>query len=106
MMFRKEPFFHGHDNYDQLVKIAKILGTDDLVNYLEKYNIELDQQFDGILERHSKKPLSKFISKENQTICPQEALDFLEACLLYDHSLRILPKESMEHPYFQPVVKM
>lgn len=26
MMFRKEPFFYGHDNYDQLVKIAKV-GT-------------------------------------------------------------------------------
>ena len=24
MIFRKEPFFHGHDNYDQLVKIAKV----------------------------------------------------------------------------------
>ena len=21
MIFRKEPFFHGHDNYDQLVKV-------------------------------------------------------------------------------------
>ena len=30
MIFRKEPFFHGHDNYDQLVKIAKVLGTDEL----------------------------------------------------------------------------
>lgn len=25
MIFRKEPFFYGHDNYDQLVKIAKVL---------------------------------------------------------------------------------
>lgn len=24
-IFRKEPFFYGHDNYDQLVKIAKVL---------------------------------------------------------------------------------
>jgi len=24
MLFRKEPFFHGHDNFDQLVKIAKV----------------------------------------------------------------------------------
>jgi hypothetical protein len=24
MIFRKEPFFHGHNNYDQLVKIAKV----------------------------------------------------------------------------------
>jgi hypothetical protein len=41
MIFRKEPFFHGHDNYDQLVKICKVLGTDDLYVYLERYNIDL-----------------------------------------------------------------
>lgn len=23
-IFRKEPFFYGHDNHDQLVKIAKV----------------------------------------------------------------------------------
>lgn len=28
MIFRKEPFFHGHDNYDQLVRIARVLGTE------------------------------------------------------------------------------
>jgi len=42
MIFRKEPFFHGHDNYDQLLRIAKVLGTDDLNEYLHKYRIELD----------------------------------------------------------------
>ncbi|KAF3526266.1 hypothetical protein F2Q69_00051516 [Brassica cretica] len=26
MIFRKEPFFYGHDNQDQLVKIAKVWG--------------------------------------------------------------------------------
>ena len=48
-IFRKEPFFHGHDNYDQLVKIAKVLGTDDLYHYIEKYDIALDPQYDEIL---------------------------------------------------------
>ncbi|KAH9608435.1 hypothetical protein KSS87_008708 [Heliosperma pusillum] len=28
MIFRKEPFFYGHDNYDQLVKIAKVFLND------------------------------------------------------------------------------
>ena len=50
-IFRKEPFFHGHDNYDQLVKIAKVLGTDELFAYLDKYDIELDAQYDDILGR-------------------------------------------------------
>lgn len=50
-IFRKEPFFHGHDNYDQLVKICKVLGTDELYAYLEKYDVELDPQYDDILGR-------------------------------------------------------
>lgn len=25
MIFRKEPFFHGHDNYDQVGKISSLL---------------------------------------------------------------------------------
>ena len=29
-IFRKEPFFYGHDNYDQLVKIAKVVNSSDL----------------------------------------------------------------------------
>uniref|UniRef100_A0A0D3D0D5 Casein kinase II subunit alpha n=1 Tax=Brassica oleracea var. oleracea TaxID=109376 RepID=A0A0D3D0D5_BRAOL len=46
MIFRKEPFFYGHDNQDQLVKIAKIPGTDELNAYLNKYQLELDAQLE------------------------------------------------------------
>ncbi|KAH0875805.1 hypothetical protein HID58_073167 [Brassica napus] len=46
MIFRKEPFFYGHDNQDQLVKIAKIPGTDELNAYLNKYQLELDVQLE------------------------------------------------------------
>jgi len=52
MIFRKEPFFHGNSNSDQLVKIAKVLGTEDLFDYLDKYEIELDAQYDDILGRY------------------------------------------------------
>lgn len=51
-IFRKEPFFHGHDNYDQLVKITKVLGTDELYSYIDKYNIRLDSQYDELLGRY------------------------------------------------------
>jgi casein kinase II subunit alpha len=86
MIFRKEPFFHGHDNYDQLVRIAKVrfgynmsyvwvceerwwsicililircvcwyvlqvLGTEELFEYLDKYQIDLDPRFNDILGR-------------------------------------------------------
>ncbi|KAK2657601.1 hypothetical protein Ddye_010653 [Dipteronia dyeriana] len=54
MIFRKEPFFYGHDNHDQLVKIAKVLGTDELNAYLNKYHLELDPQLDALVGRYSK----------------------------------------------------
>lgn len=107
MIFKKEPFFHGHDNYDQLVKIAKVkmhsssllptqmplivqlsltikpdhqlqvLGTDELFEYLDKYDLELDPHFDGILGRHSKKPWMRFVNAENQHLVSDEAVDLV-----------------------------
>lgn len=103
MIFRKEPFFHGHDNYDQLVKIAKVLGTDELYQYLEKYDIELDPHYDGILARHSKKPWHRFITAENQHLVSEDAIDFLSKLLRYDHAERVTAQEAMAHPYFLPV---
>lgn len=103
MIFKKEPFFHGHDNYDQLVKIAKVLGTDDLYAYLKKYDIELDSHFDDILERYPRKEWVKFITPENQRFVSKEALELLDGLLKYDHQTRLTAKEAMALPYFDPV---
>jgi len=103
MIFRKEPFFHGHDNYDQLVKIAKVLGTDELFAYLDKYDIELDAQYDDILGRYPRKHWNKFLTPENQRFVSSAAIDFLDKLLRYDHQERPTPTEAMAHPYFDPV---
>uniref|UniRef100_A0A0L8G8Y2 non-specific serine/threonine protein kinase n=2 Tax=Octopus bimaculoides TaxID=37653 RepID=A0A0L8G8Y2_OCTBM len=105
MIFRKEPFFHGHDNYDQLVRIAKVLGTDDLYGYINKYQIDLDPRFNDILGRHSKKRWERFVHGDNQHLVSPEALDFLDKLLRYDHQERLTAREAMEHPYFYPIVK-
>ena len=121
MIFRKEPFFHGHDNYDQLVRIAKVLGTEELFEYLDKYQIELDPRFNDILGRsvaslhqldsngiqtgslhcrHSRKRWERFVHSENQHLVSPEALDFLDKLLRYDHQERLTAREAMDHPYF------
>ncbi|OMO56506.1 hypothetical protein CCACVL1_26503 [Corchorus capsularis] len=96
MIFRKEPFFYGHDNYDQLVKIAKVLGTDELNAYLNKYRIELDPHLAALVGRHSRKPWSKFINADNQHLALPEAVDFLDKLLRYDHQERPTAKEAMK----------
>ncbi|KAK3181291.1 Casein kinase II subunit alpha' [Lecanicillium sp. MT-2017a] len=103
MIFRKEPFFHGQSNTDQLVKIAKVLGTDELYEYIDKYEIELDQQYDDILGRFQKKPWHSFVTSENQRFVSNEAIDFLDKLLRYDHQERLTAKEAQDHAYFDPV---
>jgi casein kinase II subunit alpha len=122
MIFRKEPFFHGNSNSDQLVKIAKVLGTDDLFEYLDRYDIELDAQYDDILSRFPKKPWQSFVNADNQRFVSEHALDFLDKLLRYDHQVcwvnvtnmyvrkindawqdRLTAQEAMNHEYFAPV---
>ncbi|XP_039009357.1 casein kinase II subunit alpha-2-like [Hibiscus syriacus] len=102
MIFQKEPFFYGHDNQD-LVKIAKVLGTDGLNAYLNKYHLELDLELDALVGRHSCKPWSKFINADNQHLVSPEAIDLLDKLLRYDHQDRLTAKEAVAHPYFSQV---
>ena len=100
MIFRREPFFHGHDNQDQLVKIARVLGTKDLHEYIEKYGLELDGNFMSLLGSHQRKPWERFITEDNKLLATDDALDLLNRMLVYDHQQRVTAKEAMEHPFF------
>uniref|UniRef100_A0A8C7ID77 non-specific serine/threonine protein kinase n=1 Tax=Oncorhynchus kisutch TaxID=8019 RepID=A0A8C7ID77_ONCKI len=100
MVFLKEPFFHGQDNYDQLVRIAKVLGTDELFGYLHKYHIELDTRFKDLLGQQTRKRWEQFVQTENQHLVTPEALDLLDKLLRYDHQQRLTAAEAMQHPYF------
>lgn len=103
MLFRKEPFFHGHDNSDQLVKIARVLGTDDLYVYIKRYGLELDPNLVQSIGKHTRKPWEKFMTSENRQLITPEALDLLDKMLVYDHAKRVTAAEAMEHPFFAPL---
>lgn len=49
-MFRKEHFFRGVDNDDQLLKILKTLGTLQFDEYLKTYSIHFETDHGGLLE--------------------------------------------------------
>lgn len=66
---RKEPFFHGNGNSDLLVRISKVLGTDALFEYLDKYKIELDSHYNDILRQFEKTPLEKLCEYRKQEAC-------------------------------------
>mmetsp|Transcript_62510 Transcript_62510/g.76526 ORF Transcript_62510/g.76526 Transcript_62510/m.76526 type:complete len:374 (+) Transcript_62510:57-1178(+) len=103
MIFIKEPFFHGRDNRDQLVKIAKVLGTSLLYEYVKKYDLRLDSSMKSFLGKYPVKPWNKFITNQNKKYISDEAIDFCDKLLRYDHQDRLTPSESMAHNYFKPV---
>jgi len=103
MIFRREPFFHGQDNQDQLLKIAKVLGTNDLYSYLHKYGIVLDPIFQQLLGVQTRRSWKNFVNSDNKHLAVPEAIDLLDKLLRYDHQERLTPREAMQHPYFNPV---
>mmetsp|Transcript_94289 Transcript_94289/g.266245 ORF Transcript_94289/g.266245 Transcript_94289/m.266245 type:complete len:341 (-) Transcript_94289:118-1140(-) len=107
MIFKKEPFFCGADNPDQLVKIAKVLGTDLLNDYIDSYDLEMDaetHQRMGAVTFPRREWMSFATEDNKDRVCP-EVIDLIDKMLRYDPASRVLPKEAMEHPFFEPVRK-
>ncbi|TID31384.1 hypothetical protein CANINC_000013 [Pichia inconspicua] len=104
IVFRKEPFFHGKSNTDQLVQIARVLGTDGLHNYLNKYDLILGPEYDG-LGHSARRPWTRFVNEKVVHLVSDEFLDLIDKILRYDHQERLTAREAMDHPYFDPVRK-
>jgi casein kinase II subunit alpha len=121
-MFRKEHFFRGSDNDDQLLKIMKALGTVHFDEYLKTYGIHFETDHAGLLDKcavlswlcptislicdcHSpasypSQPWTRFVTAENQQNISIESLDLLDKLLRYDHSERLTAREAQGHAYF------
>jgi len=103
IVFRRDPFFCGADNYDQLAKIASVLGTDELDAYLDKYGIRLDRQLSGLIGRRPRRAWSKYVAQGAEHLASPEAVDLIDRLLRYDHAERPTAREAMAHAYFAPV---
>lgn len=103
MMLRIDPFFKGSDNNDQLVKIAKVMGTDQLKEYMQRYKINMPSAIAKIIKNYPRVELEEFVSKNNQSVCSEAGFDLLRQMLVYDKNKRITPIQALGHPYFDPV---
>eukprot|EP00461_Guttulinopsis_vulgaris_P003696 UN03697 len=105
MIFKKEPFFCGQDNFHQLEVITGVTGTEELVDYLVKYQLNLQPEYDSILNVHQRIPWTQFINSANQHLCTPLALDLLSKMLIIDHQKRWTAEELMAHPFFAHIHK-
>jgi len=110
LLFRREPFFRGKDNVDQLGKIVAVLGPNDLLDYCDRVGVELTPELEASVSKYAPKagpdgtrrPWHHFVGGA----CPMpgdDALDLLTRLLVYDHSRRLTAREAMAHPFFDEV---
>lgn len=103
LVFQKEPFFHGTSNTDQLVKIVRVLGSEDFEKYLLKYEITLPSEFHD-MDQYIRRPWRRFINDSNRHLSDNdEVIDLLDNLLKYDHAERLTAREAMGHPWFEPI---
>ncbi|KAJ3129994.1 Casein kinase II subunit alpha [Nowakowskiella sp. JEL0407] len=109
MIFKTPVFFRGEDDIDQLNKIAEILGTHDLREYIRKFDMQrecnLAPDVDDLLRglNYEKVELKSFFNEENQDLATSEAIEVLEKMLMYNHMQRWSAEELMACKYFDDV---
>lgn len=103
MLFKREHFFRGSDNDDQLLRILRVLGTSAFDSYLKMYDITFKTCHEALLQEYPKQPWTRFITPDNQQLATPEAMDLLEKMLRYDHCQRLTAQEARSHAYFNVV---
>jgi len=101
IIFKKEPFFRGSDNRDQLLKIVRVCGTEQFDAWMDKYGLYISWR--NILGNHPVRTWNSFVNSENAHLSTPDALDLLGKLLKYDPVDRVTAKEAMAHPYFDSV---
>ena len=96
--------FPRKDNLDQLAKIASVLGTDDLLAYMAKYQIELTPEIHLVVAKYvgRRKAWTALMADG----CPPpsvDGLDLLDKLLKYDHQERWTAQQAMQHRFFDAV---
>ena len=107
LLFRREPFFRGKDNMDQLGTIIAVLGTADLHSYLAKANIAMKPEIRKVIAKYTlrggKKKEWRQVADEFSTAsyAPNaQGLDLLSKLIVYDHTTRLTAKQAMQHSFF------
>lgn len=97
MMFKKRPLFKGDNNVDQLYRICKYLGTNDLVKYSEKYEIDISDFKLTDLPEERRDFEDLLLVKSNDY---KLAINLLNKILVYDHIDRYTAEECLNHPFY------
>jgi casein kinase II subunit alpha len=89
----------GADNYDQLIKIVELLGSEELIKFQLTYRSEILEQYK--ISGFRKRNFADFVTDENRQLATPESLDLVLKLLTFDPLTRISAKDALDHPFFK-----
>jgi len=103
ILFQIDFLFKGSSNQDQLVKIAKLFGYEEIEKFLNKYQGDcfLASKIKNKMKDYAKKSWDEYINEKNKYLISEDALDLLNKLLEIDHQKRITAKDALNHSYFK-----
>lgn len=103
LLFYKLPFFKGHDTDEQIEYICSILGGQAMLEYVDKYDINISPYLATKIVGKKRRLWGSFINDNNHAVCTSDALDLLTKMLTIDHKIRPSADECMRHPFFDQI---
>lgn len=103
MMFKKFVLECGENDPDQLLKVADLVGGQNILNYADSLHVDLDDETRNNLRRRKGTGWEPYVKKYGKTNCNPEALDLLNKLMAIDHRERITASDAMKHPFFKPL---
>ncbi|OEU14577.1 kinase-like protein, partial [Fragilariopsis cylindrus CCMP1102] len=114
LLFRREPFFRGKNNVDQLGVIIAVLGTTDLLQTISiqtasprsSYELlpeDVRELIDDYISQGihiNRRPWIEFLPRPTTTT---DGMDLLDKLLVYDGNQRWTARQAMYHPFFDQV---
>ena len=95
LVFKIFPFFNGHNPSEQLYKITKVLGSQVMFSFMDRYEVTLV----GFV-RCRRKNWREFYSRRNMDLVGRDMEDLLDRMLVPDMKERISAAEALQHQYF------
>ena len=74
---------------EQLLRIAEVLGTDKLHEYIKKYQLNVDPIVLSTIGTCRRRDWSEFVASGNQNLICTELFDLLDNLLMYDHGVKM-----------------
>ncbi|VDO08007.1 unnamed protein product [Rodentolepis nana] len=104
-IFKVPYIFDGRTRNQQVSRIARVLGNEQLLEYAEEFQISISKRLRKRIRSFRERGFHTFKTENCEQVATEDAIDLVQKLLVYNHTKRIKAKEALKLPYFSEIQK-